>query len=124
MPQQEMVKLVSLEICTPYKAGEVATFDKKTAEQLLRRNMERTDFGPRYPKVKWRRYVEGQDEDLLLVNRSLTQEEHDKLLMNLHPDLVDEFGKEIEEEEEHVSEEDDPSSEVEAAVRRSRRRKQ
>ena len=80
-----LVLLVALDTITPYKKGEVFGVSPEAAEKLLTRDMTLTDFGPKYPTVKVRRYIPEQDEELLLQNRTLNQKEHEKLFQKIHP---------------------------------------
>lgn len=65
-----LVLLVATETITPYKKGEVFGVSPEAAEKLLTRDMTPTDFGPKYPNVKVRRYIPEQDEELLLQNHT------------------------------------------------------
>lgn len=80
-----LVLLVAMETITPYKKGEVFGVSPEIAEKLLTKDMTLTDFGPKYPTVKVRRYIPEQDEELLLQNKTLNQKEHEKLFVKLHP---------------------------------------
>lgn len=84
-PQNGTVLLVATDIITPFKKGEVFGVSPEQAEKLLTRDSTLTDFGPKYPVVKVRRYIPEQDEELLLQNRTLNQKEHQKLFEKLHP---------------------------------------
>jgi hypothetical protein len=89
MAREELVMLVTTDIFTPYKKDEVFAVNKETAERLLKPSMERTDFGPRYPKVKVRLFDKDRDQELLLDNGYLTEEAHKELLQKIRPDLYD-----------------------------------
>ena len=90
----QLVPLVTLEVMTPYKAGEVFAVPPAVAKKLLKVDMTKTDFGPKYPRVKVRLYNPDRDEPLNLSNGTLNQEEHKKLLQRLHPELVEEEDEE------------------------------
>ena len=105
---KKQVRLVTTEILTPFRAAEVINVTEEEAEQLLHINLEKTDFGPRYPKVKVRKFVPGQDDELLLNSRSLTGPEHRALLEKIRPDLLADYDEEMDyqpEEEAEVTEE-------------------
>lgn len=84
-PNSNLVLLVAKETFTPYKKGEVFGVTPEVAEKLLTRDMTMTDFGPKYPVVKCRRFDPKQDMELLLQNGTLNQREHEKLVAKLHP---------------------------------------
>jgi len=81
-PDNGLVLLVAMETITPYKKGEVFGVSPETAEKLLTRDMTMTDFGPKYPVVKVRRYIPEQDEELLLQNHTLNQKETTSFLQS------------------------------------------
>lgn len=103
----QLVPLVTLEVLTPYKAGEVFAVPPAVAKKLLKVDMTKTDFGPKYPRVKVRLYNPDRDEALTLTNGTLNQEEHKKLLQRLHPELVQEDEDEDDNLEEDSSADDD-----------------
>lgn len=80
-----LVLLVATDTITPYKKGEVFGVSPEMAEKLLTKDLSPTDFGPKYPVVKVRRYIPEQDEELLIQNKTLNQKEHQKLFEKLHP---------------------------------------
>lgn len=85
--REKTVLLVTTEILRPYKANEIIGVPESIARKLLNVNMQ-DEFGQVfYPKV--RLYNPQGDEHLQLVNHTLNQEESDKLLRRLHPDMVD-----------------------------------
>lgn len=93
--REKTVLLVTTEILRPYKANEIIGVPESIARKLLNVNMQ-DEFGQVfYPKV--RLYNPVGDEHLQLVNHTLNQEEADKLLRRLHPELVDEDEDEDEE---------------------------
>lgn len=87
MPEENsnLVLLVTTDTLTPYKKGEVFGVTPEVAEKLLTKDMTMTDFGPKYPVVKVRRFDPEKDTELLLQNRTLNQREHAKLEAKLHP---------------------------------------
>ena len=78
-PDSNLVLLVTLDVMTPFRKGEVFGVSPEMAEKLLTKDMTLTDFGPKYPVVKCRRYNPEKDQELLLANRTLNQREHKKL---------------------------------------------
>lgn len=85
--KEKLVALVTTEIMSPMRAGEVFAVPEEMAAKLL--NVRGSDqFGNvRHPKV--RLFSEERDGALLLNNNVLNQEEHYKLLKRLHPELID-----------------------------------
>ena len=86
--KRKMVTLVTLEVLTPYKAGEVFSVTEEEAEKLLTRNTEKTDFGPKYPRVKVRKFDSRVDGERLLEERSLNVKAHNALQSKLRPDAA------------------------------------
>ncbi len=85
--KRKLVALVTNEVFTPYKAGEVFCVPEEDAQKLLREDKTRNEYGvARYPKVKVRLFNPEIDGDLLLKNGSLNMEDHNLLLNKLHPD--------------------------------------
>lgn len=85
--KQKMVTLVTLEVLTPYKAGEVFTVTEEDAVKLLNRNNEKNDFGPKYPRVKVRKFDARVDGERLLDEHSLSVDAHNALQAKLRPNL-------------------------------------
>jgi hypothetical protein len=102
--RKRQVTLVTTEVFTPYRANEVFTVDEDLARKLL--NINKTDnFGRQfYPKV--RLFEKGKDEHLELANGTLNQEEHNKLLKRLHPELVDDSDNDEDYEDEDFGDDD------------------
>lgn len=94
-----LVLLVAKEVFTPYKKGEVFGVTPEVAEKLLTRDMTNTDFGPKYPVVKVRRFDPEKDTELLLRNGTLNQREHAKLEAKLYPGGKKPKSKDTEETE-------------------------
>jgi len=81
----EQVTLVTTDILTPYKKGEVFTTTRTMADKLMTIDNTENAFGPRNPEIKVRPFNEKKDKDLLLKTRVLNQKEHEKLDKELHP---------------------------------------
>jgi len=85
--KRKLVALVSLEVFTPYKLGEVFCVPEEDAVKLLTKDLTKNEYGvPRYPKVKCRPFNPDLDGDLLLSTGSLNLDDHNVLLKSLHPD--------------------------------------
>jgi hypothetical protein len=74
-----LVALVTTDILTPYRKGEVFRVTPEEAEMLLTRSMVENDFGPRNEKVRVRKFNPETDQQLLLDNGVLNAVEHKKL---------------------------------------------
>jgi hypothetical protein len=94
--REKTVLLVTTRILRPYKANEIIGVPESIARKLLNVNMQ-DEFGQVFtPGV--RLYSEIGDEHLQLVNHTLNQEEADKLLRRLHPEMADDDEDEDEDE--------------------------
>jgi hypothetical protein len=110
----KMVTLVTTEILRPYRANEIFQVPEDIARKLLNVNMQ-DEFGQVfYPKV--RLYNQAGDEHLQLVNGTLNDEEKQKLLFRLHPELADEEDYEEDVETIATPKGEEPTTEFEKVL--------
>jgi hypothetical protein len=76
-----------LKVSRPTGLAKSFSVSEEDAEKLLTRNNEKNDFGPKYPKVKVRRFDPRIDGEKLLDEGSLNIQAHNALQAKLRPNL-------------------------------------